>query len=475
MTNEPTYRQVPISIEAEQALLGAILVNNAAHDRVAGFLESQHFYDKLHQRIFEVAALLIAEGKQATPVTVRPFFQNLEPIDSKTSVPQYLGRLAADATTIVNARDYGRTIHDLATRRDLILIGEDLVNAAYDSPVDFPPQQQIAEAEARLYALAERGRHGGGEISSERMHAETLKAIESAYTTKSAVGLSYGLVDLDAKAGRMQSSDLIILAGRPSMGKTSLATAIIRMQPKDVPVHFFSAEMNTQQIGMRRLSEHTGIPVMRLRDGKLSPEEFKLVVQASCDLGKQRLHVDPTGGISIAQLSARARRVKRQHGTKLIVVDYLQLMTGTRRGDTRVQEVSEISNGLKVLAKELEVPVIALSQLSRAVEGREDKRPQLSDLRESGSIEQDADVVLFVYREEYYHERKRPEEGTPEFQAWLAKMDALTGKAEVIISKQRHGPIGSVPLHFEGACTRFSNYAFGHHQTTASQRHGEVK
>jgi replicative DNA helicase len=470
---EPSYRRAPHNLEAEQALLGAILVNNEAYHRVSEFLEARHFHDDLHRSIFEMAATLIAGGKLATPITLKPFFQNREPVDANKGVPQYLGILAANATTIINAKDYAGTIRDLAIRRQLILIGEDMANAAYDSPIDFPPKQQIEEAEARLYALAERGKHGGGEVSAERMHADTLEVIRIAFESKTPVGLSYGLNDVNAKAGRMQASDLIIIAGRPSMGKTSLATAIIRLQPEDVPVHFFSAEMNAQQIGMRRLSERTGIPVEKMREGTLTQREFERVVEVSYSLGRQNLHVDPTGGISIAQLSASARRVKRQRGTKLIVVDYLQLMTAKdRRGDNRVQEVTEITTGLKALAKELDVPIIALSQLSRAVENRTDKRPQLADLRESGSIEQDADVVLFVYREEYYLERLKPAEGTIEFKDWLAKMQLVSGKAEVIIGKQRHGPIGSVAVQFEGACTRFSDLAHGHQANGADARWG---
>ena len=477
----PPLRAAPHNFEAEQALLGAILVNNAAHDRVSDFLEPSHFYDPLHQRIYEVATRLIAAGKQATPITLKTFFENLEPIDATTTVPQYLGRLAADAATIINAREYARTVHDLATRRQLILIGEDVVNAAYDSPVDFPPKEQIAEAEARLYALAEIDKYGQGFQNFNQALTNAVEMANSAYQREGGLsGIATRFAAIDAKLGGLQASDLVILAGRPSMGKTALATNIAlnvaraRFQSlsarRDVPpedashdggvVGFFSLEMSAEQLATRILSEQAGIPSEKIRRGMISESEFKQLVTASQDMAAIPLFIDQTGGLSIAQLAARARRLKRQHGLGLIIVDYLQLMTGTaRRGDNRVQEVSEITTGLKALAKELNVPVLALSQLSRAVENREDKRPQLADLRESGSIEQDADVVLFVYREEYYLERLKPQEGTAEFQDWMAKMQLVSGRAEVIISKQRHGPIGTVALQFDGSVTRFSDLA----------------
>jgi replicative DNA helicase len=449
-----------MNLEAEQALLGAILVNNAAHDRVLDFLEPSHFYDPLHQRIFEVATRLIAAGKQATPITLKTFFETLEPIDATTTVPPYLGKLAVDAATIINAREYGRTIHDLATRRLLILIGEDLVNAAYDSPVEFPPSEQIEEAEARLYALAEREKHGDGEVNAEQMYAAAVDAIDRAHEHMGAVGLSTGFRDLDSLVS-VQPSDLVVVAARPSMGKTSLAISIIRKH-EVAPVHFFSLEMSFEQIALQILSAETGIASTRLQRGELDEEgEWRRVFEAKDKLSKQPLRVDATGGISIGQLAARARRVKRQHGTQLIFVDYLQLVRGTKHTENRVQEVSEITAGLKALAKELNVPVIALSQLSREVEKRGDKRPQLADLRESGSIEQDADTVLFVYREEYYQERLKPMAGSTEFQTWVEKMKEVKGKAEVIIGKQRRGPIGTVYLQFDASCTRFSNLAHG--------------
>jgi replicative DNA helicase len=476
------FRAAPHNIDAEQALLGAILVNNEAHDRVCGFLEASHFFDPLHAQIYDTAAKLIASGKQATAITLRTFFENHEPIDQGLSVAQYLGRLAANATTILNAKDYGQTIYDLATRRQLITIGEDMVNTAYDSPVDFPPKQQIETAEMQLYSLAETGKFGQGFLAFGTALTHAIDMANNAYQREGGLsGIATGLRDLDAKLGGLQPSDLLIIAGRPSMGKTALATNIafhvalahVRSlaQRRDLdandPAHdgavvgFFSLEMSAEQLATRILSEQASIPSEKIRRGMIDESDFKKLVAASQEMATLPLYIDQTGGISIAQLAARARRLKRQKGLGLLVVDYLQLLSGSTRrsGESRVQEVSEITTGLKALAKELSVPVIALSQLSRAVEQREDKRPQLSDLRESGSIEQDADVVMFVFREEYYVERAKPSEGTAEFGDWMAKMQLVSGKAEVIIGKQRHGPVGTVQLQFDGNVTRFSDLA----------------
>jgi replicative DNA helicase len=478
--NEPLdFRQPPHNMEAEQALLGAILVNNEAMDRVGGFLEPHHFYDPLHQQIFEVAGKLIHAGKQATPITLRTFFENAEPIDSHLTVPQYLGRLAANATTIINAADYGRTIYDLATRRALIVIGEEMVNTAYDSPVDFPPEHQIHEAEGRLYDLAESGKYGQGFLAFGTALTQAIDMANAAYQREGHLsGLSAGLTDLDGKLGGLQPSDLVILAGRPSMGKTSLATNIAYNIAKafrsekqangeekvtdGAVVGFFSLEMSAEQLATRILSEQAEISSEKIRRGMITEDEFRRLVHVSREMSQIPLYIDQTGGISVAQLAARARKLKRQRGLGLVVVDYLQLLTGSSRraSEGRVQEVSEITTGLKALAKELNVPVLALSQLSRAVEQREDKRPQLSDLRESGSIEQDADVVMFVFREEYYVERRKPSEtNMEEMLKWQQEMALVHGKAEVIIGKQRHGPTGTVQLSFEANFTRFGNLA----------------
>ena len=476
-TEPLTFRQAPHNLEAEQALLGAILVNNEALDRVSGFLTPGHFFDPLHGRIYETLATLIHAGKTATPITVKSFFENTEPIDSQTSVPQYLGRLAANATTIINAAEYGRTVYDLSTRRTLIVIGEDMVNTAYDSSVDQPPKGQIEDAESRLYSLAEQNKYGQGFESFQSALVTAIGMANSAFQRSGHLsGASTGLSQLDHKLGGLQRSDLIILAGRPSMGKTALATNIAynvakaykgersadgTMETKDGGiVGFFSLEMSSEQLATRILAEQAEISSEKIRRGMIDEHEFRKLSEVAAEMSRIPLFIDQTGGITIAQLSARARKLKRQHGLDLLVVDYLQLLSGTKRGESnRVQEITEITTGLKALAKELVVPIMALSQLSRQVENREDKRPQLSDLRESGSIEQDADVVMFVYREEYYIERTKPAEGTPEFSDWMTKMSLASGKAEVIIGKQRHGPVGTVELAFEGQFTRFSNLA----------------
>ena len=472
-----SFRSPPHNIEAEQALLGAMLINNESHDRVSAFLDAVHFFDPLHGQIYETMAKLIQAGKLATPVTVKTFFETAEPINEHLTVPQYLGRLSANATTIINAHDYGRTVYDLAIRRTLISIGEDLVNVAFDSPVDSSPEDQIQEAEGALYALAEKGKYGQGFLGFGTALTHAIEMANNAYQRAGGLsGLATGLSDLDNKLGGLQQSDLIILAGRPSMGKTALATNIaynIARNFKSVQqtdgttkvldgavVGFFSLEMSAEQLATRILSEQAEVGSEKIRRGMIDEDQFRKLVSVSREMSEIPLYIDQTGGISIAQLAARARKLKRQRGLGCLIIDYLQLVTGSKRtGEGRVQEVTEITTGLKALAKELQVPIIALSQLSRQVEQREDKRPQLSDLRESGSIEQDADVVMFVFREEYYVERLKPNEGTQEFMEWQNKMMQVSGKAEVIIGKQRHGPVGSVQLAFESQFTRFSNLA----------------
>jgi len=471
------FRKAPHNIEAEQALLGAILINNEAYDRVSNFLEPHHFFDPLHGRIYETAAKLIQSGKHATPVTLKTFFDNDDPLGAIT-VPQYLGRLAAHATSVINAEDYGRTIYDLSVRRDLIIIGEDMVNVAYDSPVDTPPEKQIEEAEQRLYGLAERGKYGSGFQSFTTALTDAIEMASKAYQRDGGLsGLSTGLRDLDRALGGLQNSDLVILAGRPSMGKTALATNIAFNIAKayrtqmgasgaeetvdGAIVGFFSLEMSAEQLATRIISEQAQLASEKIRRGLISEDEFHRLVHVTQELQALPLFIDHTGGISIAQLAARARKLKRQRGLGLLVVDYLQLLAGSRRsGEGRVQEITEITTGLKALAKELEVPILALSQLSRQVENRDDKRPQLSDLRESGSIEQDADVVMFVFREEYYVSRREPSiTKVEEHQKWQDEMDQVQGIGEVIIGKQRHGPTGTVRLQFTSEFTRFSDLA----------------
>ena len=477
-------REAPNNIEAEQALLGAILTNNDVMDRVSSFLKAEHFFDPLHQRIFETAAKLIQNGKQATPITLKTYFETEEPITETLTVPQYLVRLVAQATTIINAEGFGQIIYDLFVRRNLIMIGEDMVNTAYDSPIEQPPATQIEEAEQRLYSVAEQQKYGQGFGRLGVALTDAIEMANAAYQRDGGLsGTSSGLRDLDTRMGGLQRSDLIILAGRPAMGKTALVTNIAfavakALEKEQQPdgsekvvaggtVGFFSLEMSSEQLATRILSQQAEISSESIRRGKINEDEFKRLVTTSKQLDALQLYIDDTGGISIAQLAARARRLKRQHGLDLLIVDYLQLLSGSsaKASQGRVQEMTEITTGLKALAKELDCPIIALSQLSRQVEQREDKRPQLADLRESGSIEQDADVVLFVYREEYYHERMKPNEGDPKFAEWLAHAEAITGVAEVIIAKQRHGPTGMVPLQFEGRFTRFSDlerrYDFG--------------
>jgi replicative DNA helicase len=481
VAEQPLYREAPNNIEAEQALLGAILVNNDAFYRVSDFLKSAHFYEPLHRKIYEVAAELIRMGKMANPVTLKTFLPADEKVGDMT-VAHYLARLAAEAVTVINAADYGRAIYDLATRRALITVGEDMVNIAYDAPVDMSPSDQIEDAERRLFELAETGRYDGGFENFDDALKTAIDMASAAYSRDGGIsGIATGIRDLDKKMGGLQASDLIIIAGRPGMGKTSLATNIAYhiaaayepVQQADGSfkaanggvVGFFSLEMSSEQLATRIISEQTEIPSSKIRRGDLNEAEFDQLVAYTQTNQKLPLYIDQTGGISIAQLAARARRLKRQRGLDVIVIDYIQLMQGTsaRASQNRVQEITEITTGLKALGKELGVPIIALSQLSRQVESRDDKRPQLSDLRESGSIEQDADVVLFVFREEYYLKNKEPKPGAEEYFKWEAEMNEARGKAEVIIAKQRHGPTGTVGLGFQGEFTRFFDLAEDSH------------
>jgi replicative DNA helicase len=471
----PHYRTAPHNIEAEQALLGAILVNNDAYYRVSDFLEPPHFQEELHKRIYELCQSLIRTGKLATPITLKTFLGDHD-LGGMT-VSQYLARLAAEATTVINADEYGRTIYDLAMRRQLIMIGEDMVNVAYDAPVEEPPRKQIEDAERRLYQLAEQGRYEGGFLAfSDALRTAVDMAAEAFKRDRKLSGIATGLGDLDRMMGGLQRSDLVILAGRPGMGKTALATNIAfnvarayaaeRQQDGTMKrldggiVGFFSLEMSAEQLATRVIAEQSGVASYKIRRGEIREEEFMRIADAAREMERVPFYIDQTGGISIAQLTARARRLKRQKGLDILVVDYLQLLSGAaKKGENRVQELTEITTGLKALAKELSIPIIALSQLSRQVEQRDDKRPQLSDLRESGSIEQDADVVLFVFREEYYLKNKEPRPGTEEHFKWQTEMDQVHGRAEVIIGKQRHGPTGTVSLHFDAEITRFSNLA----------------
>lgn len=450
---DPFGNAPPYSLEAEEAVLGAILVWNDILDDLP-FLEPEHFFDPLHGQIMATARDVIRQGRIANPMTLGVIFKDAPPIDSKTSVLAYLGTLGAHATSRMSARDTARMIVDLSDRRQLILLGEDMIASAREANPEYPPKALIEEAEARLYTLAE----------SHATLTPTVKSFSEAANDFVASaggkspGLQTGLRDLDEKLIGLQPSDLIILAGRPSMGKTALATNIAFHIAKSgqCPVDFYSLEMGAEQLAGRVLSERAGVPASTFRRGNAKDHELRKLAVASRELADTKFFIDQTGGISIAQLASRARRRKRRNGTGLIVVDYLQLMQASRRRENRVQDITEITTGLKALAKELNVPVLALSQLSRATEHRENKRPQLSDLRESGSIEQDADVVMFVYREEYYLEREEPADAA-KLQEWQDRLRACQGKAEVIIGKARHSEPGSVALSFAGHLTRFSD------------------
>ena len=469
------FRQAPHNIDAEQALLGAILANNDACDRVSGFLQPEHFFEPVHGRIYDAAAKLIRTGKLASPVTLKTYFDRDEALE-EIGGAKYLARLAAAATTIINAEEYGRIIYDLAVRRSLILIGTDMVNRAYDAPVDATPKDDIEEAEQALYGLAERGKFGADFMNFSSALNEAVDMAANAYHRDGHTsGISSGFRDLDEILGGLQPSDLGIVAGRPAMGKTSFATNIAYHVARNfraetnpdgsikvvdgAVVGFFSLEMSAAQLATRIISEQTGIYSGKIRRGTITDMEFRKLAEVAGEMQQLPLYIDETGGINLAQLTARARRLKRRHGLGLLVIDYLQLLTSDSRrsNENRVQEVTEITQGLKALAKELNIPVLALSQLSRQVESRDDKRPQLADLRESGSIEQDADVVMFLFREEYYHQRREPREGTPEHIEWQDEMDRIHNMAEVIIGKHRHGPTGTIPLHFDGSVTRFSD------------------
>jgi|TARA_B110000967_G_scaffold28699_1_gene26782 replicative DNA helicase len=465
---------VPHSIEAEQQLLGAILTNNDLFDRVASIVRAEHFYDPVHARIFETAAARIAKNNLASPVTLKAFLEDDAGL-AELGGPAYLVRLAGAAISSFAVRDYAEMIYDLAIRRELINVGNDIAAKAARVDVDSEPREQIVEAEQKLYALAEQGQTEQGFQSFLTAVTDAVKVANAAYQREGGLaGVSTGLVDMDKKLGGLHRSDLLILAGRPSMGKTSLATNvafnIARAYKKGITasgeegavdggvVGFFSLEMSAEQLATRILSEVAEIPSNQIRRGDFTESEFRRIVDAAKELEAAPLFIDDTPALPISQLAARARRLKRTHGLDALFIDYLQLVRGTGRSENRVNEISEITMGLKAIAKELDIPVIALSQLSRQVENREDKRPQLSDLRESGSIEQDADVVMFVFREEYYKEREKPGDHELEKMGiWQEEMERLHGKAEVVIGKQRHGPIGTVELSFEGQFTRFGN------------------
>ena len=467
-------RQMPHNLPAEQNLLGALLLDNDVMERIDDRLRAEHFYDPLHGRIFSTMMRLIDRGQLANPVTLKTFFSATE--EGQTSeIEDYLGELADGVISIAQAADYASTIYETHLRRELIRIGDDVINDASHPDVDLPATTQIETAEAKLFQLAETGEAGAGLRSFENVAAAAIN--QAAIALKSDGGLSgcsTGLTGLNTKMGGLHRSDLIILAGRPAMGKSALATNIAfhvatttKTGETAAPVAFFSLEMSAEQLGTRILSERARIDSNSIRQGQLSSEEFDRLIEASDALSTAPFFIDDTPSLSVSQVASRARRMKRTTGLGLIVIDYLQLLMPQlgAKPENRVQEISNISRALKAMAKELDVPVVALSQLSRAVEQREDKRPNLADLRESGSIEQDADVVLFVYRDEYYLTKKEPERESHEseekfnlrYDLYRERLEKAHNKAEVIIGKQRHGPTGLIELHFEKSLTKFSD------------------
>ncbi|HZT88082.1 MAG TPA: replicative DNA helicase [Stellaceae bacterium] len=492
---EPALPRVPpYNTEAEQALLGAILINNGAYSRVSEFLLPEHFGNAVHGRIYAAIAKLIERGQIANPVTLKSLFDQDGAL-AEIGGAQYLARLAASAVTIINAEDYGRAIHELHLRRQLIGIGEDVVNDAYRQDLDDPARDQIERAEAKLFELASIGQSEGGfQPFSQALTTAILNAEAAFKRSGKTIGVATGFTDLDKKLGGLQPSDLVILAGRPSMGKTTLATNIAftaakayrsarlpdgRIEAEDgAVIAFFSLEMSAEQLATRILAEESGTSSDRIRRGEVRHEDFDRFVAASQQLAAVPMFIDDTPGLSVSAIRTRSRRLKRQQGLGLIVIDHIQLLRPSgqsRASENRVQELSDITRSLKALAKELDVPVLALSQLSRAVEQREDKRPLLADLRESGSIEQDADVVMFIFREEYYLSRaepmRRPEENDDRYNdryaRWQERLEHVHSLSEVIIAKHRHGPIGKVILRFDPETTKFENFADGDHLPAA--------
>ena len=482
----PGFRVMPHNMEAEQGLLGALLVDNRAMEKIGDFLRAEHFFLPAHRRIFDAIQKMIERGQSASPVTLKVYFEKDAEL-AGVGGAEYLAELAASVITVINTEDYGRSIYDLHLRRELIALGEEMVLSAFEHSIDADANTAIEATEARLFALAETGQVKGGFISLRDSVLTAIQIAERAYKTEGHVtGVTTGLRDLDGKLGGLHKSDLLILAARPSMGKTALAVNIAWAAAQRYAetggkeggrVGFFSLEMSADQLATRILADQADVSGDAIRKGDLNAESFGRFAAASQRMSQVPLYIDDTPALTIGAVRTRARRLKRQHGLELLVVDYLQLLqgSGTRQSEgNRVLEISEITRGLKAIAKELEIPVIALSQLSRAVEQREDKRPQLSDLRESGSIEQDADCVMFIYREEYYLSRLMPDMDNHEkFQEWQQKMDRSMNIAEVIVAKQRHGPIGPVRLQFTASKTRFDDLDEVHSAAYAAGRHDE--
>ncbi|MDR2067789.1 MAG: replicative DNA helicase [Holosporaceae bacterium] len=465
-TKEQKMRVLPHNIEAEQSLLGAIMLNNECFENISESLFPVHFATAVNGKIFDAIGKLISQGLIADPITLKAYFEKHDELRD-VGGGDYLVQLVNAVVSISGVNDYAKLIYELYLRRQLILIGEDMSQEALTFELNSKAKDQIEKAETRLYDLSV-ANDQRGLVSFSGASADAIKIAERAYKSDSSItGVTSGFIDLNKLLGGLNRSDLIILAGRPSMGKTALATniafhaAMARMKNADGggKVAFFSLEMSSEQLVTRVLSQECAIPSERIRRGEIKDEDFMKIVEANKNLAELPLFIDDTPALTAQFLRTRARKLKRQYGLDLIVIDYLQLLSGNsdKRNENRVQEIAEITRALKALAKELDIPVLALSQLSRAVEARDDKRPQLADLRESGSIEQDADVVMFVYREEYYEARREPSPGTPKHAEWLDKMSKIYNLAEVIVAKQRHGPVGTVRLFFDGKYTKFDN------------------
>ena len=457
------FKELPNNIEAEQAVIGSILVSNDIFDEINTIISSINFYDPMHQKIFEAVESLIYKGMLANPITLKNYFEDEK---DDLNVPEYLVKITKFSTSVRQAIEYSKIIYDMFVRRELIKISEQTIDSAKLNDLDTNGQSIIESSERLLFDLAEKGSFNSSLVKFDEAMKQTIEMASAAYKNEEGiVGVPTGLRDLDDKLGGLHQSDLIIIAGRPSMGKTSLATNIafnaaqkLQESGKKSSIAFFSLEMSSEQLSTRIISEQARISSNDIRRGRISDDQFDKFLETSKNISELPLYIDETPAISIAALSNRARRIKRLFGLDMIVVDYIQLMRGTTfNKDGRVQEISQITQGLKAIAKELSVPVVALSQLSRQVEQRDDHKPQLADLRESGSIEQDADVVMFVYREGYYLSRKEPREATVEHAEWQAKMNEVAHLAQIIIGKQRHGPIGNVTLEFEERFTKFKD------------------
>jgi len=458
-----SFNELPNNIEAEQSVIGSILISNEIFDDINTIIKSNNFYDPMHMRVFDAIEKLIYSGMLANPITLKNYFDNDE---DKINIPEYLVKITKFSSSTRQAIEYAKLIYDLYVKRELIKISENIIDTAKLNDLDNNGQKIIETSERALFDLAERGSFNSSLVKFDSALKMTIEMASSAYKNdEGIVGVPTGLRDLDDKLGGLHNSDLVIIAGRPSMGKTALATNIafnaakkLQDDGKKSCIAFFSLEMSSEQLSTRILAEQSRIKSNDIRRGRISEEEFDKFIETSKNISELPLFIDETPAISIAALSNRARRIKRIHGLDMVVVDYIQLMTASNsRKDGRVQEISEITQGLKALAKELSIPVLALSQLSRAVEQRDNNKPQLADLRESGSIEQDADVVMFVYREAYYLERKEPRPATVEHAEWQAKMSEVSNVAEIIVGKQRHGPTGNVFLEFEAMFTKFKD------------------